>query len=93
VSRLRHVPHRAEVTTSEVPLPSGGFHLRASCPDCGRFICFIPHSPVSHFYFGKHKSRLIRDVVAEDRAYCEWLLRQEWVRPRLRATLEESLSA
>lgn len=56
-----------------LPLPSGGFHLKCSCPDCGSYIKFLPHSEPK-LYFGKYKGKTIKEIAKEDKEYLKWLL-------------------
>ncbi|MBT9175543.1 MAG: hypothetical protein DDT22_01223 [candidate division WS2 bacterium] len=54
-------------------IPNGGYHIKALCSNCGRFIRNIPHSSPKIIPFGKYKGMLIADVVKENPAYLRWL--------------------
>lgn len=54
-------------------LPSGGFHIKCSCPGCGSYIKFLPHSEPK-LYFGKYKGKTIKEIAKQDKEYLEWLL-------------------
>lgn len=81
-------------TPATARLSRSGPHWRASCPRCGRYLKFLPQRASDfHLWFGKHKSQRVADVWRTDPAYCEWLLQQPWLTPRLREVLEETRPA
>ena len=84
-----HCIKQVEPVTEKIPLPAGGFHLKASCPICGMYIKFLSHS-IPEFHFGKHKGELMADVWETNPEYMQWLLSQEDIRPTLKKQLEES---
>ena len=53
-----------------------GQHMKATCPDCGKFIKFIEHTPKEKYLmpFGKYKGQKLIDIVNEDQQYFEWVL-------------------
>lgn len=43
--------------------------------------------------FGKYQGMTIKDMVAEDLNYCEWLIQQDFVTDSLRIKIEKELEA
>lgn len=80
-----------DVSLVRVALKSGGYHLKASCPDCGSFIKFIGHEePMLHF--GKHRGKTITQVAKVDKPYLKWLGGQGWLRNnKLKAAIRECI--
>ena len=35
-----------EVITMKISLPNGGYHIKASCPDCKVYIKFLSHKKI-----------------------------------------------
>lgn len=67
-----------EGVLKEIPLPSGGSHIKCSCPGCGKYIKFLPHQTgEAKFYFGKHKGKTVTEVMKIDKEYLRWLLTQD----------------
>ncbi|MBT9175668.1 MAG: hypothetical protein DDT22_01352 [candidate division WS2 bacterium] len=58
-------------------LPNGGYHLKAFCSNCERFIKNIPYSLPKILHFGKYKSKPIAVVAKENPAYLRWLCSQD----------------
>lgn len=56
----------------KVSLPSGGFHQKAVCIGCNKFLKFLPHG-VPTLYFGKYKGSTIAEVAKTDPNYLKWL--------------------
>lgn len=81
-----------EPHTEQIPLAAGGFHLKASCADCGAYIKFLPHSAPSIF-FGKYKGKTVTEIAVSDPEYLRWLARQEWCKPKLKTAIDELLGA
>ncbi len=78
----------SEIRTQRVPLPNGGFHVKATCAPCGRFIKFLPHdSP--RFYFGRYRGLTVVEIAANDPSYLKWCLRKNILREgRLKDAVE-----
>ena len=74
----------------KILLNSGGFHLKASCPSCGSYIKFLPHS-TPKFFFGKYKGKLISEVAKSDPEYLRWLLSENIKSKKLVADIREAL--
>ena len=80
-----------EIRTEHIPLANGGYHIKASCAPCGRFIKFLPHES-SRFYFGKHRGKTVIEVAANDPSYLEWCLSKDIIRnARLKGAIEEAV--
>lgn len=60
----------------EIALPSGGSHLKCSCPGCERYVKFLSHAEPK-LYFGKYKGKTIKEVAKVDMDYLKWLLTQD----------------
>lgn len=73
-------------------LPGGKYHLKASCPECGRYLKFLPTGEPPSIYFGKYKGSLVVEVVAKDPEYCRWLIQQDWLKPKLKSEIENALA-
>ena len=69
--------------TQRISLPNGGQHIRATCSICGRFIKFLPHTPLG-FHFGKHRGESVPEVAAKDPSYLKWCLLENVLKGRLR---------
>lgn len=80
-----------EPKIEQIPLHAGGFHLKASCPDCGAYLKFLPHGGPAALYFGKYKGESIADVAVKDAEYLRWLHDQDWVKSKLRMQIDEAL--
>jgi len=65
--------------TERIPLARGGYHLKATCGSCGRFIKFIPHHG-PEFYFGKHRGETVIEVAANDPSYLRWCLSKDIIK-------------
>ena len=79
-----------KIKTTEIRLPAGGFHLKASCMKCGRYLKFLPHGPAL-FHFGRHRGKDVAAVYAEDPGYLEWAVRENVIKGRLRVEAREAL--
>ncbi len=77
-----------KIRTERISLPNGGYHIKASCASCDRFIKFIPHDGAK-FYFGKHKGFTVTEVSIKDPSYLRWCLSKNIIRnSRLRDAVE-----
>lgn len=54
---------------------NGGIHIKASCPQCGNFIKFLPYKEPT-LYFGKYKGKTVREVADIDKEYLIWLIQK-----------------
>jgi len=71
-----------------MPLARGGYHLRASCTLCSRFIKFIPHQGTI-LPFGKYKGFAIVEISIKDPSYLKWLLSKDFLyEGRLKVAVE-----
>jgi uncharacterized protein (DUF3820 family) len=78
------------VIKDKIPIATGGFHLKISCPDCLQYIKFVSHeSPKMHF--GKYRGLELSEIACRDRDYLEWLITQE-IKPKLHANIIKALS-
>lgn len=77
-------------TIEKIPLVDGGFHDKASCPACGGFIKFLPHTEPA-LYFGKYKGQTISEIARKDVGYLKWLLAQGVRNVRLKSAIEEAV--
>lgn len=78
-----------EWTESNAAIGQEGLHRVARCPVCNKWLCALPGDlAVFIMPFGKHKGKTVSLMWEEDPEYCEWLLTQDFVRPRLREVLE-----
>lgn len=75
-----------------IDLPGGKFHLKASCPKCGRYLKFLAQDGPKVLHFGKYRDRPLADIAATDPEYLRWLVQQEWLRPKLKRDIEQELS-
>jgi hypothetical protein len=67
---------------------SGDLHIRADCPDCGRYLKFVAqHEPT--LFFGKYRGKTVAEIAAADRGYLEWLVSDKG--PRLSGSLRKSV--
>ncbi len=63
------------VTITDVPFGAGKFHRKATCPECGHFITFLPYSePMMRF--GMYKGQLVKDIVKtkDGKRYLQWIM-------------------
>ena len=69
-----------------------GPHIRADCPDCKKYIKFIPLKNKEDWVmpFGKYKNVKLADI--DDRPYLEWLLANVEVGNRMKTLIEEKLN-
>jgi len=74
-------PHcnSSEIRTQRIPLANSGFHLKAICAACGKFIKFIPHDSPK-FYFGRYRGETVIEVIAKDPSYLRWFLAKKILR-------------
>jgi len=80
-----------EIKTDEIPLARGGYHLRASCAKCGRYLKFLAHTP-PQFFFGRHKGESVASVAKDDPSYLAWCLSNGVIRNnRLRLAVKEAV--
>ena len=75
-----------------IDLPQAKFHLKASCPKCGRYLKFQQQGGPVSLFFGKYKGVPVVEVAAKDPEYCRWLAAQSWCKPKLRRELEAALT-
>lgn len=47
-------------------------HIGATCPDCGNFIKWVPHTEPK-LYFGKYAGHTVREVAKKNPDYLRWL--------------------
>jgi len=85
-----HSCHTTEISKKYIPLANGGYHIKATCTSCGRFIRFLAHdSPRLHF--GKHRGETVVEVASKDLSYLQWCLREGVVKnARLKSAVEEA---
>jgi hypothetical protein len=69
----------------------GSIHHEVHCPNCRKFVRWLSQGGPLRLYFGKHKGEVLAEVAAFDREYCEWLLSQVWLKPKLRTAILEVL--
>lgn len=77
-----------EPTVEEKTFSNGVLHLSASCPDCKRWIKYLPQeTKLSEVImpFGKHKNERIIDI---DSDYLYWLLENDIVKGNLKNNIE-----
>lgn len=74
----------------EIKNTASGFHLKASCSQCGQYLKFLPHGPQA-LYFGKYKGKTLTEVVVLDPNYLRWLLTAKQAGPNLKRKIEEAL--
>ena len=67
---------------------NGTKHLEGKCPQCEMFLAFIPQNLPPHLWFGKYKGEFIADIFQKDPEYLSWLIKQEWLKPRLKTQIE-----
>ncbi len=75
-----------------IDLPNEKFHLKASCPKWGRYLKFLSQGTPAGIHFGKYKGSPVVEVVAKDPEYCRWLIARDWLKPKLRAEIENALA-
>lgn len=74
--------------TQFISLPNRGFHIKASCEACGRFIKFISHD-LPRFHFGSYRGLSVVEVASKDPGYLKWCLSKNIIRnARLRDAVE-----
>lgn len=68
-----------------------GKHIKATCPACKQYIKFISQTPLeeTRIWFGKYRGTLLTEILAKDREYLEWIMKQEDIRKR---TLKERIA-
>ncbi|MBT9175596.1 MAG: hypothetical protein DDT22_01276 [candidate division WS2 bacterium] len=71
-------------------IPNGGYHIKALCSNCGRFIKNIPYSIPQVLHFGKYKGKPIAVVAKENPAYLRWLCGRN-IKNSLRKSIELEL--
>lgn len=81
----------AELVQYEQVIRDGRTQVRGDCPDCGRFVMYVPQNTVPKFHFGKHAGRDADFVMRNDRPYCEWALRNDVLKGRLLRYVRERL--
>ena len=78
--------------TGEPLVTESGPHRKASCPECGEYIKFLPQGGEPSLWFGKYKGKTIAEIRTADENYCRWLLTQDWLKRKDRAAIEAELS-
>jgi len=88
-----HSCHATEISKKNIPLANGGYHIKATCTSCGRFLKFLAHdSPRLHF--GKHRGETVVAVAQKDPEYLKWCLAENIIRnARLKMAIGEATSA
>ncbi len=83
-----HHCNRDKIRLERMPIARGGYHLRASCALCGRFIKFVPHQGTV-LPFGKHKGLTVIEISIMDPTYLKWLVSKDILREgRLKDAVE-----
>ena len=66
-----------QFTVSEQTFKNGTKHLRASCAQCGAYLCYVPQADDSKkdpgefkMHFGKHKGKTLKEL---PESYIHWL--------------------
>ncbi len=71
-------------------LSASGKHLRADCPDCGKYIKFLPQMDIDHeMPFGEYKGKKISEI--EDKKYLKWFLKNIKSSPGIKFAVENKL--
>ena len=76
----------------EAVLTPSGVHMKGSCGECGRYIKFVSQGGPVKLYFGKYRDETIDEIAKKDRGYLEWLVRQEFTKPKIRESILEVLN-
>ena len=75
----------------EIPLKAGGSHLKCSCPGCGKYVKFLPHSGEARFYFGKYKGKTVLEIAKSDPEYLQWLLTEKIGGNKIESAIRKAL--
>jgi len=88
-----HSCHTTEISKKYIPLTNGGYHIKAACASCGRFLKFLAHdSP--RLPFGRHRGETVVEVAQKDPGYLKWCLSENIIRnARLKMAMGEATSA
>lgn len=62
-----------EYKTTEKIFKNGTKHLEARCPDCGKWIKYLPQGKDTTMWYGKYKGEKIEDIIIKDPEYIMWL--------------------
>lgn len=81
----------AELIQTPQVISDGRTQIRGDCPDCGRFVMYVPQSEVPKFHFGKHAGHDADFVLKHDRPYCEWAIKNNVLKGRLLRYVGERL--
>ncbi len=83
-----HHCNSEKFNTQYISLPNRGFHIKATCASCGRFIKFISHD-LPRFHFGKYSGQTVVEVTSKDPGYLRWCLSNDIIRnTRLKDAVE-----
>lgn len=76
-----------------VTASNGVKHIRCNCPDCGKYVKFMPQSKEIKLYFGKYKGMKVKEIAMIDRSYLEWLLTTDKGDTKLGRDIKEELNS
>lgn len=78
---------------TEALLYRSGAHVRADCPECGRYIKFVAQHPPeeAQLHFGKYRGERVVDVANADPDYLRWVLDNVVISRGLRSSIRMAL--
>lgn len=83
----------SEPKIEKVSLPSGGFHQKAVCVGCNKFLKFLPHSnSAPTLYFGKYKGKTVAEIALTDLPYLRWMDSHDIAKGRVKTAIKEVLA-
>lgn len=80
----------SDYKTEDRIISNGTMQRKASCPECGAYIKFLPHTEPK-MYFGKFKGETLSWIAENHRWYLTWLLTTN-IKNNLRENVEKALN-